>query len=256
MIDPRAIIDSGATLGEGVQIGPYSVIGPGVEIGAGCVIGPHVVIKGPTRIGCNNRIYQFASIGDDPQDKKYRGEPTRLEIGDGNTIREYCTINRGTIQDEGVTRIGSRNWIMAYVHIAHDCILGNDVVMANNASLAGHVHIDDHAILGGFAMVHQFCKIGAYAFLQFAAGVNRDVPPFVVASGIPAKPAGLNTEGMRRHGFDADRVLVLKKAYKLLYRSGLRLEQARAELEVLAAGHPDVARFSHFLESNPRSIIR
>lgn len=256
MIDPRAIVDSGATLGDGVQVGPYSVIGPGVEIGAGCVIGPHVVIKGPTRIGCNNRIYQFASIGDDPQDKKYRGEPTCLEIGDGNTIREYCTLNRGTIQDEGVTRIGSRNWIMAYVHIAHDCVLGNDIVMANNASLAGHVHIDDHAILGGFAMVHQFCKIGAYAFLQFAAGVNRDVPPFVVASGIPAKPAGLNTEGMRRHGFDADRVLALKKAYKLLYRSGLRLEQARAELEALAVDHPDVARFSHFLESNPRSIIR
>ena len=256
MIDARAIIDPGATLAEDVAVGPYSVIGPDVEIGPGCVIGPHVVIKGPTRIGRNNRIYQFASIGDDPQDKKYRGEPTRLEIGDDNTIREYCTLNRGTVQDEGVTRIGSRNWIMAYVHIAHDCVLGSDIVMANNASLAGHVHIDDHAILGGFAMVHQFCKIGAYAFLQFAAGVNRDVPPFVVASGIPAKPAGLNTEGLRRHGFDADRVGALKKAYKLLYRSGLRLEEARTEIAALAAESPDVARFGHFLESNPRSIIR
>ena len=256
MIDPRAIIDSEAQIAEGVQIGPFSVIGAGVEIGPECTIGPHAVIKGPTRIGRGNRIYQFASIGDDPQDKKYRGEPTRLEIGDDNTIREYCTLNRGTIQDQGVTRIGSRNWIMAYVHIAHDCVLGNDIVMANNASLAGHVQIEDCAILGGFAMVHQFCKIGAHAFLQFAAGVNRDVPPFVVASGIPARPAGLNTEGLRRHGFDADRVGALKKAYKLLYRSGLRLEQARAELAALAVDHPDVARFSHFLESNPRSIIR
>ncbi|MDY6942427.1 MAG: acyl-ACP--UDP-N-acetylglucosamine O-acyltransferase [Pseudomonadota bacterium] len=256
MIDSRAVIHPDARIAQDVTIGPYSVIGPDVEIDSGTWIGPHVVIQGITKIGRGNRIFQFASIGDAPQDKKYADEPTRLEIGDNNTIRECVTINRGTAQDEGLTRVGSGNWIMAYVHIAHDCILGNDIIMANNASLAGHVNIHDHAILGGFAMVHQFCKIGSYSFLQFAAGVNRDVPPCVVASGHPARPSGLNVEGLRRHGFSSEAITILKRAYRLLYRSGLRLEEARQELAGLAEDHASVQLFVDFLASNPRSIIR
>lgn len=256
MIDATAIIDTRAAVAQGVAIGPYSIIGPEVEIGEGTWIGPHVVINGPTWIGRNNRIYQFASLGDAPQDKKYKGEPTRLEIGDDNTIREYVTINRGTVQDQGVTRVGSGNWIMAYVHIAHDCQLGDDIIMANNASLAGHVHIGDHAILGGFSLVHQFCKIGKYAFLQFAAGVNRDVPPYVVAAGMPATPHSINSEGLRRRGFSAQQIATLKHAYRLLYRSGLRLEEAREQIAQLAQDHPEVAILAEFLADHRRSIIR
>lgn len=256
MIHPTAIIDPGARLADDVEVGPYTVIGPDVEVGPGCRIGPHVVLRGPTSIGRDNRIFQFASLGDRPQDKKYAGEPTRLEIGDGNTIREFVTINRGTAQDLGYTRIGNHNWIMAYVHIAHDCVLGDDIVMANNASLAGHVSIADHAILGGFAMVHQFCKIGAHAFLQFAAGVTRDVPPFVMAAEKPARPRGLNVEGLRRRGYTGERIAQLKEAYRLLYRAGLKLEEARARIRVLAQGSEDVALISEFLSDNPRSIIR
>jgi len=256
MIDATAIIDTRAAVAQGVAIGPYSIIGPEVEIGEGTWIGPHVVINGPTWIGRNNRIYQFASLGDAPQDKKYKGEPTRLEIGDDNTIREYVTINRGTVQDQGVTRVGSGNWIMAYVHIAHDCQLGDDIIMANNASLAGHVHIGDHAILGGFSLVHQFCKIGKYAFLQFAAGVNRDVPPYVVAAGMPATPHSINSEGLRRRDFSAQQIATLKHAYRLLYRSGLRLEEAREQIAQLAQDHPEVAILAEFLADHRRSIIR
>ncbi len=256
MIDATAIVDARASIAHGVTIGPYSIIGPEVEIGEGSWIGPHVVINGPTRIGRNNRIYQFASIGDAPQDKKYQGEPTRLEIRDGNTIREYVTINRGTAQDQGVTRVGSGNWIMAYVHIAHDCQLGDDIIMANNASLAGHVHIGDHAILGGFSLVHQFCKVGKFAFLQFAAGVNRDVPPYVVAAGMPATPHSINSEGLRRRGFSAQQIATLKQAYRLLYRSGLRLEEAREQIAQLAQDHPEVAILAEFLADHRRSIIR
>ena len=256
MIDATAIIDTRAAVAQGVAIGPYSIIGPEVEIGEGTWIGPHVVINGPTWIGRNNRIYQFASLGDAPQDKKYKGEPTRLEIGDDNTIREYVTINRGTVQDQGVTRVGSGNWIMAYVHIAHDCQLGDDIIMANNASLAGHVHIGDHAILGGFSLVHQFCKIGKYAFLQFAAGVNRDVPPYVVAAGMPATPHSINSEGLRRRDFSAQQIATLKHAYRLLYRSGLRLEEAREQIAQLAQDHPEVVVLAEFLADHRRSIIR
>ncbi len=256
MIDATAIVDASARIAPGVTIGPYSIIGPQVEIGEGSWIGPHVVINGPTRIGRNNRIYQFASIGDAPQDKKYQGEPTRLEIGDDNTIREYVTINRGTVQDQGVTRLGSGNWIMAYVHIAHDCQLGDDIIMANNASLAGHVHIGDHAILGGFSLVHQFCKVGKFAFLQFAAGVNRDVPPYVVAAGMPATPHSINSEGLRRRGFSAQQIATLKQAYRLLYRAGLRLEEAREQIAQLAQDHPEVAVLAEFLADHRRSIIR
>ncbi len=256
MIDPRAVIDSAARLDESVTVGPFSIIGADVEIGAGSIIGPHVVIQGPTRIGKNNHIYQFASIGDAPQDKKYAGEPTRLEIGDGNTIREFCTINRGTTQDAGVTRIGSDNWIMAYVHIAHDCQIGDHTILANGVTLAGHVHVGEYAILGGFTKVHQFCHIGAHSFCGMDTGLNRDLPPYVMASGMPASPRGLNSEGLKRRGFSAGQLRNIKQAYKFLYRSGLLLEAAQAEITELAAGAPEVQLFVDFLRDSTRSIIR
>jgi UDP-N-acetylglucosamine acyltransferase len=256
MIDPRAIIDPKARVAEDVTIGPYSIIGADVEIGSGCHIGPHVVIRGPTTLGRNNRVFQFASLGDAPQDKKYRDEPTRLVIGDDNTIREYVSINRGTIQDQGLTQVGNRNWIMAYVHIAHDCVLGDDIIMANNAGLAGHVRIDDFVIMGGYSMVHQFCKIGAHAFVQFATGVTRDVPPYVLAGERVACPRGLNLEGLRRRGFTAEQISRLKKAYKLLYRESLTLEEAREKITEIGRDHPEIDVLAKFLVDNPRSIIR
>ncbi len=256
MIDPRTIVDPGARIAEGVQIGPFSIIGAGVEIETGTVIGPHVVIKGPTRIGRDNRIYQFASIGDDPQDKKYAGEPTRLEIGDGNTIREYVTINRGTVQDAGVTRVGHDNWIMAYVHIAHDCVVGDHTIFANNASLAGHVHVGDWAILGGYTLVHQFCRIGAHSFCGFATGVQRDVPPYVTVAGYRAEPYGINSEGLRRRGFEAETIAVIKRAYKLLYMSDLKLAEAVERMRELVATHPPVALLADFVADSPRGIVR
>ena len=256
MIDPRAIVDPGARIAEGVQIGPFSIIGAGVEIETGTVIGPHVVIKGPTRIGRDNRIYQFASIGDDPQDKKYAGEPPRLEIGDGNTIREYVTINRGTVQDAGVTRVGHDNWIMAYVHIAHDCVVGDHTIFANNASLAGHVHVGDWAILGGYTLVHQFCRIGAHSFCGFATGVQRDVPPYVTVAGYRAEPYGINSEGLRRRGFEAETIAVIKRAYKLLYMSDLKLAEAVERMRELVATHPPVALLADFVADSPRGIVR
>lgn len=256
MIDPRAVIDPAARLAEDVTVGPFSIIGAEVEIGAGSSIGPHVVIQGPTRIGKNNRIYQFASIGDAPQDKKYAGEPTRLEIGDNNTIREFCTINRGTIQDAGITQIGNDNWIMAYVHIAHDCRIGNQIILANGVTLAGHVHIGDQAILGGFTKVHQFCHIGAHSFCGMDTGLNRDLPPYVMAAGMPAAPRGLNSEGLRRRGFTAGQLRNIKRAYRLLYRAGLKLEDAQAEIAELAGSAPEVQLFVDFLRDSTRSIIR
>ncbi|HET7675202.1 MAG TPA: acyl-ACP--UDP-N-acetylglucosamine O-acyltransferase [Gammaproteobacteria bacterium] len=256
MIDERAVIDPGARLGEGVSVGPFSVIGADVEIGAGTVIGPHVVVSGPTRIGANNRVYQFASLGEAPQDKKYGGEPTRLEIGDGNTIREYVTINRGTAQDRGVTTIGDDNWIMAYVHIAHDCVIGDHIVMSNASTLAGHVQIDSYAILGGFSKVHQFCRVGAYSFSGMDSGLTRDLPPYVTASGMPAEPHGINSEGLRRHQFAAEQIRNVKRAYKLLYRSGLPFEAARGEIETLAAKQPELAPLAEFLRTSARGIIR
>ncbi|MEZ5589781.1 MAG: acyl-ACP--UDP-N-acetylglucosamine O-acyltransferase [Gammaproteobacteria bacterium] len=256
MIDLRAVVDPSAQVADSVSIGPYSIIGPEVEIGAGTWIGPHVVVKGPTRIGRDNRIFQFASIGEDPQDKKYRGEPTRLEIGDRNTIREYCTINRGTAQDQGLTRLGDDNWIMAYCHIAHDCIIGSHSIFANNASLAGHVRIDDYAILGGYTLVYQFCRLGAYSFSAFACGVNKDIPPFVMAAGYRAEPRGINIEGLRRHQFTADEIAAIKQAYKLIYRSDLRLEQAVEQMRSLAENYPRISLLREFLASAEHGIIR
>lgn len=256
MIDPRAVVDPDAHLAPTVSVGPYSIIGPDVEIGAGTTIGPHVVIKGPTRIGSDNRIFQFASIGDDPQDKKYRGERTYLEIGDRNTIREYCTINRGTAKDQSITRIGSDNWVMAYVHIAHDCQVGNHTVFANNASLAGHVQIGDYVVLGGFSLVYQFCRIGAYSFCAFSTGVNSDVPPFVMAAGYRAEPHGINSEGLRRNQFPAEEIMAIRRAYKLVYKSGLRLEQAIEQLHDLAQEYPRIKLLADFLNSAQRGVIR
>lgn len=255
MIDPKASVHPSARIAKDADIGPFSVIGPNVEVGSGSVIAPHVVIAENTRIGRNNRIFQFASIGDIPQDKKYKGEATKLVIGDDNTIRECVTINRGTIQDSGVTRIGSRNWIMAYVHIAHDCVLGNDIIMANQATLGGHVHIDDFVIMGGFSGIHQYCHIGAHAFLQHSAHVTRDIPPYVMV-GQDARPHGINQEGLRRRGFDVQRRRILMQAYRILYRDGLRLEEARGQLRELADSSDDVAVLYRFLEQSSRSIIR
>lgn len=256
MIDTRAIIDPSARIADDVTIGPFCVIGANVEIGAGSVIGSHVVIKGPTTIGCDNKIYSFASVGDDPQDKKYRGEPTRLVIGDRNVIREYCTINRGTVQDQGVTTIGNDNWIMAYVHIAHDCVVGNHTILANNASLAGHVRIEDHVILGGFTLVHQFCSIGAHAFTAMNSVISKDVPPYVMASGHMARPHGLNSEGLKRRGFSQEAMLELRRAYKTIYRSGLSLDDARDALVEPASRFPEVAVLLDFLGRVTRGIIR
>ena len=256
MIDPRAVIDPKAHLAEDVHVSPYAVIGPDVEIGAGTWIGPHAVINGPTRIGRNNKIFQFASVGDAPQDKKYAGEPTRLEIGDNNTIREFVTINRGTTQDRGVTRIGNDNWIMAYVHIAHDCDIGNHTIFANNASLAGHVRVEDYVILGGFTLVHQFCALGEHSFTAFGTGLSKDVPPYVMVSGHSAAPHGLNTEGMKRRGFNADAIKRLKQAYKIIYRSKLTLQEAIEALRPEAADCPEVAIMLAFLEKQTRGIVR
>ncbi|NNG13040.1 MAG: acyl-ACP--UDP-N-acetylglucosamine O-acyltransferase [Halobacteria archaeon] len=256
MIDPRAVIDPAARLAEDVSVGAFSIIGPDVEIGAGTWIGPHAVINGPTCIGCDNRIYQFASVGEAPQDKKYAGEPTRLEIGDRNLIREFVTINRGTVQDAGVTRIGDDNWIMAYVHIAHDCMIGNQTIFSNNASLAGHVRVDDYAILGGFTLVHQFCAIGAHSFCAFGSGIKKDVPPFVIVDGSPARPRGLNAEGLKRRGFTDKAQQALRQAYKTLYRSNLSLQEALAELQDMAKEQKEVAQLVSFISQQKRGIVR
>lgn len=256
MIDPLAIIDPGAELHETVTVGPYSIIGATVQIGAETWIGPHVVIQGPTRIGERNRIYQFASIGDIPQDKKYGGEDTFLEIGNGNVIREYTTINRGTVQGGGVTRLGNNNWIMAYVHIAHDCIVGNHAVFANNASLAGHVTIGDCATLGGYALVTQRCHIGAYSFCSIASVVHKDVPPYILVAGHMAKPVGINHIGLKRANFGEEVLRKLRNAYKLLYRQGLCFEDSVKELQRLAEGSVEVQNFLNFLENSSRGIIR
>jgi len=256
MIHPTAIIHSGAKLGAGVSVGPYSIIGEHVEIGDNTTIGPHVVISGHTRIGCDNRIFQFSSIGEVPQDKKYAGEPTRLEIGDRNTIREFCTFNLGTAQDAGVTRIGSDNWIMAYVHIAHDCEVGNRTIFANNSQLAGHVHVDDWAILGGYTGVHQFCRIGSHTMTAVGTVVLQDVPPYVMAAGNSASPYGINAEGLKRRGFSPEALMALKRAYRTLYKSGLMLEEARAKLEEDAKTHPEIQPILDFLAVSKRGIIR
>lgn len=256
LIHPTAVIHPGAKLAADVKVGAYSVIGEHVSIGAGCEIGPHVVIEGVTTLGCDNKVFQFASVGSAPQDKKYAGELTRLEIGDRNTIRECCTINTGTVQDGGLTKLGNDNWIMAYVHIAHDCMIGNNTILANNATLAGHVHLGDWVFLGGFTTIHQFCKIGAHAMTAFTAAVSQDVPPYVTAAGNRAKPAGINSEGLRRRGFSSDAIMAVKRAYKTLYRQGLTLEEARLQLQEQGQSHPEVQLFVDFIAAAERGIIR
>ncbi len=257
MIHPTAIIDPAARLASDVEVGPYSIIGAGVEIGPGSWVGPHVVIRGPTRIGANNRIFQFSSIGEIPQDKKFAGEDSPLEIGDGNTIREYVTINRGTEEGGGITRVGNDNWIMAYCHIAHDCIVGDHTIFANNATLAGHVTVEDYAILGGFTGVHQFCRIGAHSFAGMFSAITKDVPPYVMVVGNTAKPGGINSEGLRRRGFTAEQVQNVKRAYKVIYKSGMRLEEAREELRNRAAEQEELKILVEFLDAgNPRGIVR
>lgn len=256
MIHSTAIIDPGAKLGENVEVGPYSVIGANVTVGDGTVIGPHVVVRGPTRIGRNNRIFQFASVGEDCQDKKYRGEPTELEIGDDNVIRECVTIHRGTVQDKGITRIGNGNLFMAYVHVAHDCVVGSDCIFANNASIAGHVHVGDGVILAGFSGVHQFCHIGSFAMAAMYSVVNKDVPAYVMVQGYPARARGMNLEGMRRRGYSRDLIRDLRHVYKLLYRSSLKTEEALREMAPLAEQHPEVALFMESVRASERGITR
>lgn len=255
-IHPTAIIDNTAELDTSVEIGAYSIIGANVKINAGTRVAAHVIINGPTIIGKDNHIFQYSSLGEAPQDKKYAGEPTLLEIGDNNTIREFCTFNRGTIQDKGTTRIGNDNWIMAYVHIAHDCTIGNHTILANNSSLAGHVNIDDYAILGGFTLIHQFCKIGAHVITAVGSVVFKDIPSYVMAAGYDAKPHGINAEGLKRRGFSADSILQIKRAYKTLYRNNLTLEEAKVELAAMQKMTPEIALLTDFLNASTRGIIR
>lgn len=256
MIHPSAIIDVDCEIAEGVSIGPFCVIGAGVKIGRETSIASHVVIQGNTTIGEENRIFQFASIGEIPQDKKYSGEETLLQIGDRNTVREYATIHRGTAQDKGITSVGNDNLLMAYTHVAHDCVLKDHIIMSNGSSLAGHVDIDDYAILSGFTLVHQFCSIGAHSFSAMGTAINRDVPPYLLVSGAPAVPRGVNSEGLKRSGFDAETVRRIKDAYKLLYNSGLKLEVAAEQIAELATDSPHLARIAAFLQSSRRSIVR
>lgn len=256
MIHPTAVIAPGAKLAADVEVGPYSIIGEHVEIGPGTRIGPHAVITGHTRIGAGNHIFQFTSLGEVPQDKKYKGEPTRLEIGDHNVIREFCTFNVGTAQDIGVTRLGDHNWIMAYVHLAHDCQIGSHTILANSVTLAGHVTIEDHAILGGATLVHQFCRIGMHAFTAGGSVVLRDVPPYVMAGGNSAQPHGINTEGLKRRGFDAATIEAVRRAYKTLYRSGLGFEEAKQAIAEQGRDLEPLRILSDFLASSERGIIR
>ena len=256
MIDPRAVVSPRAELAGDVTVGPYAVIGPEVIVGPRTSIGPHAVINGPTRIGADNRIFQFASIGDAPQDKKHRGEPTRLEIGDRNVFREFCTVNRGTTHDRGVTSIGNDGLFMACSHVAHDCVIGDHVVFANCASLAGHVEIGSFVQLGGLCGVHQFCKIGAHAFVGGGAMVSRDVPPYVLITGNPAKHHGVNAEGLRRRGFTQEQIRHIRHAYRILYRTELKLEQALEQITALAREQPELNLLVEFIGRSNRSLTR
>lgn len=256
MIDARAVVTAGAQVAADAEIGPYAVIGADVAIGPRTWVGPHALIVGHTTIGADNRIFQFSSIGEAPQDKKYAGEPTRLVIGDRNVIREYCTISRGTVLDQGVTRIGSDNLFMAYTHVAHDCVIGDNVIMVNLAMVAGHVQIGDWAILSGYCAVHQHCKIGAHAFLANNCGVTRDVPPYVMAVGNPAVPHSINSEGLKRRGFSADQIRNLRHAYRVLYRSDLPLAAAVEQLSALVEAQPELRVLLDFIRTSERSLIR
>ncbi|MES2916984.1 MAG: acyl-ACP--UDP-N-acetylglucosamine O-acyltransferase [Pseudomonadota bacterium] len=256
MIHPTAIIDPSARLAADVKVGPYSIIGAGVEIGAGTDVASHVVIKGPTTIGERNRIFQFASVGEDCQDKKFAGEPTRLEIGDDNQIREYVSLHRGTVQDQGLTRIGSRNLLMTSVHIAHDVMMGDDNIIASGSGVAGHVHIGDHVILGGMTGVHQFCHIGSYSMAAGCSLIVKDIPAYVMVGGNPASAYAMNFEGMRRRGWSAETIAALKKAYRIVYRDKLTLEVALAEAEKLVAECPEVQLFIDSIKASTRGILR
>lgn len=259
-IHATAIVDAGAELAASVQVGPYALIGPGVHIGEGTRIGAHCTLEGPTRLGCDNVVHPHTALGCAPQDKKYAGEPTELHIGDRNTIFQFCTFSRGTAQDGGVTRVGDDNWIMAYVHIAHDVQLGHHTILANNATLAGHVHVGDWAIVGGLTGVHQFCKVGAHAILGFQSHVSQDVPPFMTVSGNPLAVAGINAEGLRRRSFSRERIALIKQMHKLLYREGLTLEKAREAIEALKGsvegGDEDIGVLLNFLAASTRGIVR
>lgn len=255
-IHPTALVDPKAEIASEVEIGPYSIIGPYVKIDTGTRVSAHVIIQGHTTIGKNNQIFQFNSLGEVPQDKKYKQENTKLVIGDNNTIREFCTFNLGTVQDRGVTEIGDNNWIMAYVHIAHDCSVGNNVIMANNSSLAGHVEIHDYAILGGFTLIHQFCKIGAHVITAVGSVVFKDIPPYITASGYDANPHGINSEGLKRRNFTSEQMLNIKRAYKALYRNGLSLDEAKTELQKMSLTAPEISIMAEFLNQTARGIIR
>jgi UDP-N-acetylglucosamine acyltransferase len=256
VIDPRAVVSAGARVAAEAEVGPFAVIGGDVEIGPRTWVGPHALIVGHTTIGADNKIFQFASVGEAPQDKKYAGEPTRLEIGDRNVIREYCTISRGTALDLGVTRIGSDNLFMAYTHVAHDCLIGDNVILVNLAMIAGHVHIGDWAILSGYVAVHQHCKIGAHAFIANNCGVTRDVPPYVMAVGNPAEPHSINAQGLKRRGFSSEQIRNLRNAYKILYRSDLPLAEAIEQLSALVPTQPELQPLVEFIGTSERSLIR
>ena len=255
-VHPTALISGSAELAADVEVGPYAIIEADVEIGAGSRIGPYTRIEGPTRIGRDTVIHSHCSLGAAPQDKKYRGQPTRLEIGDRNVIREFCTLNRGTIEDLGVTRLGDDNWIMAYVHLAHDCVVGNHTVLANHATLAGHVHIGDWVTLGGFVGVHQFVQVGAHSFCGISAVITQDIPPHVLVAGNPAAPRGVNSEGLKRRGFSPEAIAGIKQAYRLLYRAGLSFDEAQREIAELAESVPELAETVAFLAGSTRGILR
>ena len=259
-IHPTALVDPKAELGQNVDVAAYALVGAHVRIGEGSSIGAHSVVEGHTSIGCNNRIFQFCSIGGAPQDKKYAGEPTRLEIGDGNTIREFCTLNTGTVQDAGVTRLGDDNWIMAYVHVAHDCRIGSHTILANAVQLGGHVQLDDWVFLGGLSGVHQFVRVGAHAMTGFQTRLSQDLPPFVTASGNPAEAQGINAEGLKRRGFDMARIDIVKQLHRTLYRKGLTLDDAVRQMGELRLTHPgsasDITLMLDFLAAAPRGIVR
>jgi UDP-N-acetylglucosamine acyltransferase len=256
VIHPTAVIDPSAKLADSVEVGAYSIIGAGVEISENTWVGPHVVIQGPSKIGAENKFFQFSSIGEVPQDKKYQGETSFLEIGDRNTIREFATINRGTGDGGGTTRIGNDNWLMAYIHIAHDCQVGNNTIFANNASLAGHAVIEDFVILGGFTLVHQFCKIGQHAFCGMGSAISKDIPPYIMVNGSPAHAHGLNSEGIKRKGFSKETLKALREAYKIIYRSHNTIEVAKSELKLLSDKFPEVQNILTFLEKSERGILR